>query len=201
LYVLSKSDGMIRQLAAVMTLPPEEPSPALEVRITTSADDAEEKASGKVLLTNGTLKLESSQTVGLRFTSVSIPRGATIQRVWVQFTAGKRESKATVLTIKGQAVDHASPFTTMIKNLSSRAKTTAAVSWSPEPWTVVGEAGLKQRTPDLAGIIQEVVSRPGWSNGNALALIITGTGLRTARSFNGDANGAPFLYVEYASAP
>jgi hypothetical protein len=41
------------------------------------------------------------------------------------------------------------------------------------------------------------VDRPGWSSGNALAIIITGSGKRVAESFNGDANGAPLLHLRY----
>jgi hypothetical protein len=48
-------------------------------------------------------------------------------------------------------------------------------------------------------VIQEIVSRPGWVSGNALALIVTGSGKRTAESFNGDAAGAALLHVEYTN--
>ena len=58
--------------------------------------------------------------------------------------------------------------------------------------------GPAQRSPDIAATIQEVVNRPGWTSGNALALIITGSGRRTAESHDGDAAGAPLLHVEYA---
>ena len=38
--------------------------------------------------------------------------------------------------------------------------------------------------------------RPGFVSGNALVLIVTGTGKRTAESFSGDAAGAALLHVE-----
>jgi hypothetical protein len=60
-----------------------------------------------------------------------------------------------------------------------------------------GEAGAGQRTPDISSIIQEIVTRLGWSSGNSLVVIITGTGERTAESYDGDSAGAPLLYVEY----
>jgi hypothetical protein len=43
------------------------------------------------------------------------------------------------------------------------------------------------------------VSRPGWSANNALAIIITGTGERSAWSFDGSPKLAPLLYVEYTT--
>ena len=73
------------------------------------------------------------------------------------------------------------------------------MTWSPVPWTTVGEAGADQRTPDLSSVIQEIVDRPGWSSGNSLVVIITGTGKRVAESYNGDQNGAPLLHVEYST--
>jgi hypothetical protein len=41
------------------------------------------------------------------------------------------------------------------------------------------------------------VSRPGWAGGRALALYVTGTGVRTAESFDGAATRAPVLHVEW----
>ena len=59
----------------------------------------------------------------------------------------------------------------------------------------MNEVGPNQRTPNLAGVIQEIVSRPGWATGHAVVLIVTGTGKRTADSFNG--GWGPLLHVEY----
>jgi len=65
------------------------------------------------------------------------------------------------------------------------------------PWTAAGDAGPEQRTPNLAAVIQEIVNRPGWASGNALAIIVTGTGRRVAESYNGVPAAAPLLHVEY----
>ncbi len=72
------------------------------------------------------------------------------------------------------------------------------MSWAPAPWTLVGEAGIDQRTPDLAGVIQEIVNRPGWASGNAMVMLISGTGHRTARAYEGEAAGAALLHIEVA---
>jgi hypothetical protein len=47
-------------------------------------------------------------------------------------------------------------------------------------------------------VIQEIVDRPGWSAGNALVVIVTGSGKRVAESYNGLPSGAPLLHVEYS---
>ena len=51
--------------------------------------------------------------------------------------------------------------------------------------------------PQPPALIQEIVNRPGWANGNAIAFIITGSGHRTAVAYNGTTSKAPLLHVEY----
>jgi hypothetical protein len=175
-----------------------------EKRVATSTDDAEQNpSSGVVDLTSSDLELvldaTANQAVGIRFTGVTIPQGVTIVNAWVQFKVDETGSSATSVNFQGQAADNPLTFTTAANNITLRPRTVASVNWVPAPWTVIGEAGPAQQTPNLASVIQEIVSRPGWVSGNALALIITGTGKRTAESFNGDAPGAALLHVEYGN--
>ena len=69
------------------------------------------------------------------------------------------------------------------------------------PWTVVNAQTVEQRTPDLSTVIQEIVSRSDWQAGNDLAVIISGSGERTAESFDGEAAAAPLLHVDYTLGP
>ncbi len=117
--------------------------------------------------------------MGVRFPGLAIPPGATIVNAFVQFQVDEAASGATALTIEGEATDDAATFSASSGNISTRSRTTAAVGWAPAPWSTVGEAGLDQRTPNLAAVIQEIIGG-GWASGNALALIITGTGERVA---------------------
>jgi hypothetical protein len=172
-----------------------------EVRVTASPDDAEERADSNVGRGSTDLELVfdqgGNQTVGMRFNGVDIPPGANITSAYIQFQVDETSSDLTSLTIRGEDVDNAAIFTTATRNISSRPRTTAAVSWSPAPWSTVGEAGPDQQTPDIASVIQEVVNRPGWSSGNSLVIIITGSGERVAESYNGDPAAAPLLHVDY----
>jgi hypothetical protein len=43
------------------------------------------------------------------------------------------------------------------------------------------------------------VDRTGWAPGNAVALLVTGTGVRTAVALEGASAGAPVLHVEFLS--
>jgi len=174
-----------------------------EIRVAASSDDAEESASGNVSLTSTDLELVydgSNQTVGMRFNGVTIPQGAQILNAYVQFKVDEVNSEATSLTIQGQATDNAPTFVASSQNISSRQRTTASVAWSPVAWTTVNEVGPNEQTPSLAAIIQEIVNRPGWAGGNSMAIIITGTGHRTARAYDGEPAGAPLLHVEYGTA-
>jgi Ca2+-binding RTX toxin-like protein len=45
--------------------------------------------------------------------------------------------------------------------------------------------------------VQEIVDRQGWAPNNDMAFIITGTGERTAESYDSDASAAPLLHIEY----
>ena len=175
-------------------------SATFDAPVATSSDDAEEASNNnKVNLTDDDLELvtdgNTNQIVGLRFNTISIPTAAAITNAYVQFEADEAGSGATSLVVRGQAADDAPTFTTTPSNISSRARTTASVPWVPAAWPTVQVAGPAQRTPNLSPIITEIAGRNGWTSGNALVLIITGTGRRTAESFNG--TRAPVLHVEY----
>jgi len=170
--------------------------------IAIGSDDAEERVSnGKVGLTSSDLELTTdgtnAQTVGLRFRNITLPPGATITGAWVQFRVDEVSTGATSLTIAGQAAYNPPTFATVSANISSRTRTAATVSWVPPSWPTVNAAGPDQRTPDLSAVIRQIVGLPGWASGNALVLVITGTGRRTAEAFEG--SGAPVLHLEYST--
>jgi PKD repeat protein len=168
----------------------------VETQIVASTDDAEEKRSGSMELTSSDLDL-GERTVGLRF-PLDVPPGATIVTAYVQFTVEEPTTLVGALTIAGQASDDALTFTSTSRNITGRPRTGATVAWTPGAWTTVDAAGPVQQTPDLAAIVQEVVDRPGWIRGKGLVFIFTGSGGRSARSYDGKQTTAPLLHVEYA---
>ncbi len=174
----------------------------IEIRVETGNDDAEERSDGRVVLNSSDLELvfdRSNQTVGMRFNGVTIPQGAMITNAYIQFQVDETHSVATSLIIQGHDIADAPTFTSAKWNISSRARTTASVSWEPVPWTTTGQAGPDQQTPNIASVIQEIVNHQDWSSGNSFVIIITGTGERVAESYNGSSAGAPLLHVEYYS--
>jgi hypothetical protein len=195
---LSASDGALTRTDSVAVTV--DAAGSVVRAIAASSDDAEESPTG-VNRTSTDLEMvldgTEVQVVGLRFTNLTIPLGAVITSAYVQFTCDEDSADPTQLTIAGQASDDAVTFAGTALNISSRPRTTATVAWAPAAWTTANEAGPNQRTPDLASIVQEIASRPGWSSGNAIAFVITGTGTRIASAFDDGAAGAAQLIVTY----
>ncbi|MGI9604623.1 MAG: Ig-like domain-containing protein, partial [Acidimicrobiales bacterium] len=177
----------------------------IDIRIDAGSDDAEERQNTGMSVTSSDLEMTfdvgGDQTIGLRFNNVAVPPNATIVSAWLQFTVDEAHSGPTTLTVQGQASDNPATFQTINGNITSRPFTTAAVPWVPPAWNVIGEAGPAQRTPDISSVVQEIVSRPGWAQGNSLALFVSGTGERVAESFNGKPASAPLLHLEVSTTP
>ena len=178
-------------------------SESIDVRITQSTDDAEENIeSGQLWDSSSDLEFTydvnpgGNQIVGLRFQDIDVPQGAEITKAYIQFKTDEISDVETSLVIKGEAVDQSLTFSGNY-SISSRQLTSSSVTWIPSPWLSEGEISEKQKTPNLDKIIQEIVNRSGWSNGNALAFVVSGSGTRVAESFEGDAAGAALLHIEY----
>ena len=171
------------------------------VRVGSTTDDAEERASGAMSLNSSDLELifdANDQTVGMRFVGLNIPQGATIVSATLQFTVDEAANiNPCILMIYGEADDNPVAFTQSNGNITSRLRTTASIDWSPPDWLVVGEAGPSQMTPDLTSILQEIVDRPGFTTGSAVVLILDGVGQRVAESFDGSSESGPELCVSY----
>lgn len=163
-------------------------------------DDSEERDDGRVHSASHDLELgqdgDEPRTVGLRFGNLDIPPGATIVKAYLQFIAEDDSEGPAALTFYAEAADNAPAFANSPFNISGRTLTGASVTWADVPDWAEDEPYW---TPDLGAIVQEVVSRPGWAAGNALAIIVTGTGERSAWSYDGSPALAPRLYVEYAT--
>jgi Calcineurin-like phosphoesterase len=200
-FQLTGDDGALQSSDDVTVTVLPEGAASLAVPVAASADDAEESSvDGSVALANPALKIVNRsgviQTVGLRFAGLSIPQGATIQSAYIQFQCRVATTAAASLLIEGQAADNAPTFAKITNNISSRAQTSANVGWVPAPWGTVGAQGPDQQTPDLTSVMQEIVNRGGWTAGDSMVFIITGTGVRTAEAFDG--LFAPVLHVTYA---
>jgi type IV pilus assembly protein PilY1 len=131
------------------------------------------------------------QTVGLRFQNVFVDQGAVITSAYIEFVAVDSDSTTTNLTIEGEANDNAAPFSGA-SPVTSRTGTTNTVAWNSIPaWT----NGTHYNSPDISSIVQEIVDRSGWSNGNAMVFRITGSGERDANSRDNSSTLMPILHI------
>ncbi len=159
------------------------------------SDDAEENvSSGGVGTGSSDLEMPyegenkaTPQVIGIRFSDVGIPQGATILKASVEFQCDeiKGGTEAVSLIIEGDLSPDSARFADLTNNVTGRPRTAAQVVWVPADWTSVGQ---RDETSDVASIIEEIVNQPGWASGNSLALIISddpanpSTGLRCAEA-------------------
>jgi len=97
--------------------------------------------------------------------------------LWEKATATQAEP--TVVLIRAENADDPVSFSATVSNISARPVTAAAVEWMPASWQT-NEAAAAELTPNLAGMVQQVVNRAGWTVTNALAFVISGSGQRIA---------------------
>jgi hypothetical protein len=175
-------------------------------RIANSVHDAEEDtATGAMDLTSSDIELGADgteQIAGLKFINLNIPKNATINQAFIQFTCDEVTSTAIIVKMQGQAEDNPSDFSATTSDISSRARTTEIVLWDIEPWYVAGRAGEIERTPNIASLIQEIVNRPTYLATDGIVIIIEsnggyGTSRRVAESYDGVPASAPELTVSY----
>ena len=168
-------------------------------------DDGEENvATGAVSLTSDDLDLVTDSgdqfVLGLRYPGVAIPQGSTIHHASLQFQAHQIDTGLASLRIEAEDSDDSPPLNTNAFDLSTRTPTTAWAGWSPPDWLRLFQRKAPQRTPELASVLQELVDRPGWSEGSAMTFLISGidpTSKRTARARDLALSGSTSLHVEY----
>jgi hypothetical protein len=151
------------------------------------------------------------QYVGLRFADLAIPAGATITNAYIQFTVDEVKSPANPFNVNIYAEDADNSVTfnngtadsmAVSQDISSRVRTVESVAWAPDNtddtlWTAAGDSGELQRTPDLTSLVQAVVNKSGWVSGHAVTFIMTGTGNRTAVSYENNPAQAAVLHLTY----
>ncbi len=176
--------------------------------VVSTQDDMEENASG--VLRDGAASAQDldmgTDFVGIRFQNVAIPQGTVIERAYIEFVADGDSAVGSVseLEIRGEASDDANfldvndPF-----NISSRPVTANAVSWYPDEFS----HGQTYITEDISAIVQEIVDRAGWVDGNAMLFRIGGvnfpvstTGHRQVESSESATGLGPILRVHYGSS-
>ena len=188
----------------------EDGSTFFSARVAASTDDAEQRTTSpfSMYLTSTDLELHNTGGndgyVGMRWTNVTIPQGATIDSAKIQFHVDEIDAGSSValtVTFRGEDHDNAPTFASTASNISGRTETTASVDWAIPTWVTVNDEGAAQLSSELKTIVQEIVDRTGWASNNALVIMIkawpNNSGRRTAEAFNGESAAAPELQITY----
>ncbi|HPR61683.1 MAG TPA: Ig-like domain-containing protein, partial [Prolixibacteraceae bacterium] len=177
----------------------------IEKSVSEASDDAEENIFSQQIWTNSTdLELcydpnpGGEQIVGIRFQNIQIAQGTSIKKAYLRFTTDEATSDQANLDIFAENSINAQSFNT--NNLiSTRPLTNSSVNWQPEAWLTANESSIKQQTPDLSELVQQIIDRNEWEQGNAMAFVIKGSGSRVAHAYDGSPADAPKLFIEYGT--
>jgi hypothetical protein len=144
----------------------------LDVSVVAGADDGRSNdagvfASGIEFLTAGQVGAAIYDSF-MRFDGVTIPQGSTIVAAYLEVVAvGGGGFPSCLTNIYADDSDDAVAPTTQALH-AGKVRTTAFVAWdAPTAWA----AASTYQSPDIATVIQEIVSRAGWVSGNALQIL------------------------------
>ena len=142
---------------------------ALTEAIAASGDDGDVVDttfnSSKVNLEVGNSMAGQPSRFFCRFTTVTIPAGATIDDAKLQFICDVTTSDSFAITIRGDDSDNPSAYTNT-SAITSATLTTASVAWTPG----AKSADATVDSPEIKTVIQEIVDRSGWGSGNAMII-------------------------------
>jgi hypothetical protein len=141
----------------------------------------------------------SSSFAGLRFTNVTIPRGATIQSAYLQVYSTQSQWMNIGVQIAAEAADNSGAFSSSSRpsqrRLTSVVNYNANVQWAANTWYSLS---------DMTNVIRQITTRSGWTSGNSLSIILKGTspgswGRHFVQSLEGNGAYAVRLVIRYIS--
>ena len=112
----------------------------------------------------------------VRFRNVDIPAGSEIVRAHLKLARDSwRVEERIDATVYAEATGHAEDFAAANRRIADLPRTEAGVPWI---WEVGNYPyATHNSSPDISPLIQEIVERPDWSQGNALALLYIGNNI------------------------
>jgi len=137
----------------------------------------------------------------LRFINIDVAQGSTINSAKLTFTGFQPQWSTPVeMDIWAELADNGTVPSTTNSFISNLVKTTATVAFDP---ATIWSESIEYDSPDIATIIQELVSRTGWGKGNAINFLIevdntTGVSSQNrAYSFDRGASKALKLEIDF----
>ena len=165
-------------------------------------DDASENNDKNKTVTNSatSLTLGNNQKLGMRFQSVPFRKNAVVKEAYLEFTASANSSGSFYVDLYAHDTNNSSAMPNSKGNISGRTKTTATVRWNiNDNW----QTDITYRSPELKTLVQQVLDRSSWTEGNALTLLLYGNSSAVTRSiysYDGSGARAPKLVIKIAGA-
>jgi hypothetical protein len=137
-----------------------------------------------------------------RFSAVIVAQGSTIDVAYVSVRPSNLAANDDVLChIYCQAADNAATIVATAHNIMDRARTSNNVAWAVDNLGT----GAYVNTPSIVSPVQDVISRAGFSSGNAVMVLFCpdSTASKTMGPTDYHAWGAaraPKLHIEYTAA-
>ena len=203
---LTASDGQLSGSDTLqVVVSPQSTGNTLTDQVEKSSDDVNEDGNSydatNSQLWFGTGQNGSKSYMGVRFTNLDIPKGATITDAHLEVYTLTAQWISMHILIGADAVDNSATFTSATRP-STRSFTTARLDYRSDiPWM----AGTWNDIGDVKAVVQEIVNRTGWQSGSSLSILIKGVGGSWGRkfvtSYDGDPAHAPRLIISYAGGP
>lgn len=142
-------------------------------QVSASADDGyawsatqQDVNSGQLMIGDDRVYTPPYYMSAMRFTNVAIPRNASVVEAHLKIRSVSEGFKGQIYgLIQAEATDAAADFNS--RHIADTNKVTATIDWDHKfAW----DKNTWQTSPDISSMVQEVVSRPGWSQSNSLAV-------------------------------
>ena len=173
------------------------------MRVNAGADDTAVRSDLTInQVTSPTLRLGRDAAYsfagGFRFRSVNLPVGAQVieARLRLQPSGAHGGGLPVQWVVHGEASDAAPDFQPNNPLAPLRPRTQAAADWLVDNWPTDAV-----ESPNLAGPLQEIIDRPGWSAGGAVAFLIfslsSNTGYLDVNAWDGNPAWAARLQITF----
>ena len=174
-------------------------------------NDVEESNTGAMGMTSTDLDLfmddddaATTYKIGLRYQNLPLSANISVSSAYLKFQVDEVSTGASTFNIRIENTTNSADFTTSNSNLSNRVYLNTSTSWtSVPPWNAIGQSGANQTSPSLANLLNALIQQNGAEENNAITLMITGTGIRTADSFDGNNTGVELIitYTDSTDCP
>ena len=144
--------------------------------------------------------MASTSYTGLRFTGVTIPPGAIVSSARLELRSPSAQWLTIGFQYRRRGVGQQRGVSAASRPSQRPLLAATLVHTSNEQWL----ANTSYQLDQIAPLVQAVINQPGWTSGNALTVVMRGSGDAWARkyaaAFEGGAALAPRLVVTYSAA-